>query len=358
LTGVYGTYNFDTNPITNGGTVWEPGYYYFVTTVNKDDGHYNSTYFSSSVSGSSNQSSAVQDVILGNWISEFNPSDQTPCDNSSNGCQYEDEWALLQFLPYATSNILSTTPPATDDNLDASNTSPSSQGDHNQGKYVVPGQTIREVLTYQAADTLEQANRNEPADPSGHTHWPKYKDTDNQYKFVPINYCVTAYGPYQVPLDRPENRIDNLPNSGSPPIDGSGYINGNIPDSWKGTDGAKANRKQTICHTAQGGTTWETTENYDFITKVGNDYWEPGYYYFLTTVNKDVDYYNDINKGGDYFGAPVSNNTPSPNGDINSPDAWNNRNQVNNLSPSTYVNDFMIGSWISEFDPSQAAVTE
>jgi hypothetical protein len=241
-----------------------PGYYYVVTTVQKagQDG---------------------SDLIFADWTSEFNPGPP------------EDEWGVTQFQPYATSDVQG--------------------GDENNGKYVVSGQTIRDKLTYKATDSIVNANINNAPNNS---YWLK----DSYGSYIPINFCVTAYGPYQ----QPQARIKNLPESGGPPIDSSGSLQGGIPGSY-----AMTNKKQTICQTANG----PGSANYDFSTTN----WEPGYYYFLTTVNKDSNQYNG------YFGSPAVGES-------------NNRGQVSGLSPNTFINDLMIGGWISEFNPSLAGGSE
>jgi|GEM_PF-4837932 hypothetical protein len=188
----------------------------------------------------------------------------------------ESETAVRQFQPYATSEV--------------------------QQKYVTPGQPLRDVLTYKAARSIEEANNNENEDKSKNSFWLKNENGNGEY--APVNFCVTAYGPYQ----NSQNRIQNTPTSGTGAT--SGTLASSIPDR-------SSKRKQTICHEAKG----PGTGNYDFNTTG----WTPGFYYLVTTVNKSNGHYDD------YISSSISG--------------------AKNQSSST--RNLIAGNWISEFNPDK-----
>jgi hypothetical protein len=185
-----------------------------------------------------------------------------------------NETVIRQFQPYATSDIVDGDPIPPDPANPAGAI----------GKYVVPGETIRDQLTYKATDSLVHANENNGPD-------------SNWINNTPVQFCVSAYGPY----DNPQGSIINLPTAGNPaPIPPATYNSGATVGYLDGASqtapisSIPVNRNNSTAHQAQichdatrpgAATTLEPTYGqYDFVTTG----WEPGYYYFVTEARKNA----------------------------------------------------------------------
>jgi hypothetical protein len=255
---------------------WTPGYYYYITSVTK---------------ATQDES---RDSINDDWISNFNPSTLG-----------QREYSVVPFQPYATSTV--------------------ANGDGDGLTYVHTGDTIHDVLNIKTADYIENANNGIEAP---YSHWLK----NNDGKYIPINFCVTAYGPY----NQPQDPIVNASGSGIREFS-SGILTGTPADSYAGFSYSTSAKKATICHTATNG-----PETEDIVYSFKADNWTPGYYYFLTTVNKTNGEYSG------YFG-PIA---PGSSDQNNSGIIGGFSNPVTRPPPDTKINDLMIGGWISGFNPN------